>query len=202
METASRRGAATIADPMRTARPADRLLAAARDLFAAHGIRAVGIDRILRESGCAKASLYSTYGSKESLIIAYLTELDRADRERFEQAIEHLADPIDKALTFFDLARANGLRRDCPGCLYANAATEFPGVRFEPIDTHRQWVRSTLTELLKGAGAASPKPTARQVQLLYDGALAASKMERSVEPIRLARRLAAEAIARACAGQA
>ena len=197
METAIRTGAAAIADPMRSARPADRLLAVATDLFASHGIRAVGIDRILRESGCAKASLYSTYGSKESLVIAYLTDLDRADRNRFEQAIEQLADPVEKALTFFDLARANGLRRDCPGCLYANAATEFPGVRFEPIDAHRHWVRSTLTELLKAAGATPPKSTARKVQLLYDGALAASKMERSVEPIRFARRLAAETIARA-----
>ena len=43
----------------KSARPADRLLAAATDLFGKYGIRAVGIDRILREADCAKASLYS-----------------------------------------------------------------------------------------------------------------------------------------------
>jgi AcrR family transcriptional regulator len=202
METTVQTGATALADSLRSARPAERLLAVATRLFAANGIRAVGVDRILRESGCAKASLYSSYGSKESLVIAYLTQLDHGDRNRFEQAVEQLTDPIEKALTFFDLAQAKALRNEFPGCLYANAATEFPGVRFEPIDAHRQWVRSTLTELIKSAGGARPGSTARQLQLLYDGALTASKVDQSVEPIRFARRLAAEAIAKARAERA
>lgn len=194
------RAATTLAvDPVRSASPADRLLAVATKLFAAHGIRAVGIERILRESGCAKASLYDLYGSKAALVVAYLTQLDRADRRRWEQAVETLSHPTEKALAFFDLAVANGSKCDFPGCLYANVATEFPGVRFEPIDEHRHWVRSCLTELLTAAGAQGPASTAREIQLLYDGALAGSKLEQSVEPIRLARRLAAEFIDRACA---
>lgn len=197
MASTEQTGSTALTDPSRPARPADRLLATATRLFAANGIRAIGVDRILRESGCAKASLYSTYGSKESLVIAYLTQLDLADRILFEQAAEQQIDPVEKALTFFDLACAKGLRNEFPGCLYANAATEFPGVRFEPINAHRRWVRSTLTELIKSAGGARPGSAARQIQLLYDGALTASKVEQSVEPIRLARRLAAEAITKA-----
>lgn len=202
MSTAAHTTATASADQKGSARPADRLLAAATKLFGKYGIRAVGVDRILREADCAKASLYSTYGSKESLVIAYLTELDRTDRDRFTQAIDGLAEPVAQALTFFDLAQAKGLRHDFPGCLYTNAVTEFPGVRFEPIDDHRQWVRTTLTGLIKAAGARRPAPTARQVQLLYDGALAASKVEQSVEPIRFARGLADDAITRALAGHA
>jgi AcrR family transcriptional regulator len=202
MTTANRAAATALADQLKSARPADRLLAAATKLFAEYGIRAVGVDRILREADCAKASLYSTYGSKESLVIAYLTQLDLADRERFVQAIEGFTDPVAKALVFFDLAHAKGLRHDFPGCLYTNAATEFPGVRFEPIDSHRRWVRATLSALIKGAGVRRPAPTAREVQLLYDGALATSKVEQSVEPIRFARGLAYNAIARALGGHA
>lgn len=194
------RAATTLAvDPVRSASPADRLLAVATKLFAAHGIRAVGIERILRESGCAKASLYDLYGSKAALVVAYLTQLDRADRRRWEQAVETLSHPTEKALAFFDLAIANGPKCDFPGCLYANVATEFPGVRFEPIDEHRQWVRSCLTELMRSAGAECPDSTAREIQLLYDGALTASKLEQSIEPIRLGRRIAADFIDRACA---
>jgi AcrR family transcriptional regulator len=200
MTTADRTAATTLADQSRQPRPADRLLATATKLFAKYGIRAVGVDRILREADCAKASLYSTYGSKESLVIAYLAELDLTDRKRFAQAIDGLTDPVAKALTFFDLAHSKGLRHDFPGCLYTNAATEFPGVRFEPIDNHRRWVRATLSALIKAAGVRRPAPTARQVQLLYDGALAASKVEQSVEPIRFARGLADDAIARALVG--
>src|ERR1700759_5766254 len=136
---------AAVVDRNRSARPADRLLAAATDLFGRYGIRAIGIDRILREADCAKASLYSTFGSKDALVIAYLAELDIADRSRFAHAVEGIADPIAHALTFFDLAHAKGLRHDFPGCLYTSAASEFPGVRCQPIDEHRQWVPSTLS---------------------------------------------------------
>jgi AcrR family transcriptional regulator len=201
MQTANDTAATALAERARSARPADRLLAAATDLFGKYGIRAVGIDRILREADCAKASLYSAYGSKDALVIAYLAELDLVDRHRFGQAIEGIADPIAKALTFFDLAHAKGLRHDFPGCLYTSAASEFPGVRFEPIDDHRRWVRSTLSALIKAAGVRRPASVARQIQLLYDGALVASKVEQSVEPIRFGRSLAEEAIARALAGQ-
>jgi AcrR family transcriptional regulator len=197
MQTADHTAATALADKARSARPADRLLAAATDLFGKYGIRAVGVDRILREADCAKASLYSAYGSKDALVIAYLTELDLADRNRFAQAIEGLSDPVAKALTFFDLAHTKGLRHDFPGCLYASAASEFPGVRFEPIDDHRQWVRSTLSGLIKAAGIRRPTSLARHIQLLYDGALVASKVEQSVEPIRFGRGLAEDAIAKA-----
>lgn len=93
MTAADHTAATAFADQVRSARPADRLLDAATKLFGAYGIRAVGVDRILREADCAKASLYSTYGSKESLVIAYLTELDVADRNRFAQAIEGFISP-------------------------------------------------------------------------------------------------------------
>jgi len=171
MQTADQTAATAPADKARSARPADRLLAAATDLFGKYGIRAVGVDRILREADCAKASLYSAYGSKDALVIAYLTELDLVDRNRFAQAIEGLSDPVAKALTFFDLAHAKGLRHDFPGCLYTSAA--------------------------KAAGIRRPAPLARHIQLLYDGALVASKVEQSVEPIRFGRGLAEDAIARA-----
>src|SRR5947209_8488792 len=189
--------ATALADEAGSARPADRLLAAATDLCGKHGIRAVGIDRILREADCAKASLYSSFGSKDALVIAYLTELDVADRNRFAQAIESVTDPVARVLMFFDLAHSKGLRHDYPGCLYSSAASEFPGVRFEPIDEHRRWVRATLSGLLKTAGVRRPALLARQIQLLYDGALVASKVEQSVEPIRFGRGLAEDAIVRA-----
>jgi len=202
MQTPDNATATAVVDRTRSRRPADRLLAAATDLFGKYGIRAVGIDRILREADCAKASLYSTFGSKDALIIAYLTELDLADRSRFVQAIEGITDPVARALTFFDLALSRGRRHDFPGCLYASAASEFPGVSFEPIDQHRQWVRSTLSSHIKAAGVRRPAALARHIQLLYDGALVASKVERSVDPIRIGRGLAADAIAGALPARA
>ncbi|MBF9315724.1 TetR family transcriptional regulator [Mycobacteroides chelonae] len=174
--------------------PSERLLRTAADLFATQGIRAVGIDQILREAGVAKASLYSSYGSKDALIVAYLEELDQRDRNRWNAAVAAQRNPKAKVLTFFDLATAAAKARNFRGCLYANAATEFPGTEWEPVRRHREWFRATVTALLREAGISRPDNLTRQVQLLYDGALTASKIEKSVAPITLARKITRELI--------
>src|SRR4051812_17426026 len=46
----------------------DRLLAAANELFYEEGVHTVGIDRVIERAGVAKASLYSTFGSKDGLV--------------------------------------------------------------------------------------------------------------------------------------
>lgn len=174
--------------------PAQRLLDTAAELFAKQGIRAVGIDQILREAGVAKASLYSSYGSKDALVIAYLTDLDHADRNRWARAVAAVDDPVRRILTFFELASGAATRRDFRGCLYANAATEYPGVELEPVRAHREWLRATLATLLEQAGVTRSAAVARRIQLLYDGALLGSKLERSTEPISAARALTRELI--------
>ncbi|WP_454787876.1 TetR/AcrR family transcriptional regulator [Mycolicibacterium lutetiense] len=176
--------------------PAQRLLNTAAELFANQGIRAVGIDQILHEARVAKASLYSSYGSKDALVIAYLTNLDHADRNRWEEAAADVDDPVRRILVFFDLASGAATRRNYRGCLYANAATEYPGVDLEPVQAHREWLRATLATQLEQAGINSPAVLARQIQLLYDGALLGSKLDRSTEPIAAARALTEELITR------
>ena len=54
-------------------RPArERLLDAADRLFYEEGVHAVGIDRVLEQSGVAKGSLYYNFGSKDDLVRPYL----------------------------------------------------------------------------------------------------------------------------------
>ena len=61
--------------------PRQRLLDGATKLFTTEGIRVIGIDRILREADVAKASLYSLFGSKDALVIAYLKRMDEQWRQ-------------------------------------------------------------------------------------------------------------------------
>lgn len=157
----------------------------------------MGIDQILRDAGVARASLYSWYGSKDALVLAYLSDLDQADRKRWNDAVSALIEPTDKILAFFDLAIATAPKRGYRGCLYANAAGEFPGVELEPVRAHRRWMHSTLVTLLAAAGVTTAVHLAGEIQLLYEGALVGSKMERSVAPIELGRQLATELIQRA-----
>ena len=84
--------------------PRQRLLDAATKLFTEEGIRVIGIDRILREADVAKASLYSLLGSKDSLVIAYLEQLDEQFRARWGERAAKAPDADAKILAFFDMA--------------------------------------------------------------------------------------------------
>lgn len=180
--------------------PAQRLLETATALFSRYGIRAVGIDRVLAEAGVARASLYQSYGSKDALVQAYLEHLDRRDRGRWDEAVAAVTEPVDRVLTFFDLALASAPTKGFRGCQYANAATEFPDQELEPVVAHRRWMLDTLTALLRECGSAEPEALAQHIQLIYDGALSGSKFAHSLEPLRTGRSLAAELITRSLPG--
>ncbi|WP_243788522.1 TetR/AcrR family transcriptional regulator [Saccharopolyspora gloriosae] len=177
------------------AAPARRLLEAAGNLFVREGIRAVGIDRVLAEAGVARASLYHAFGSKDALVAAYLDDQDEADRRKWEKAAADLDSPRDKILALFDLAHGAAVSRRFRGCLYLNAATEFPDPKHPArasVDRHRAWLHELLVELAEQAGAADAEATAERLRLLYDGAVAGSKFSRSPDPIDLGKQLAAD----------
>ncbi|MEV0590530.1 TetR/AcrR family transcriptional regulator [Nonomuraea cavernae] len=175
-------------------RPADRLLEAATRLFALHGIHTVGIDQIIAAAGVAKSSLYQAFGSKEALVVAYLEHQDAADRAAYRAAVTGVHAGAERVLTSFDLAIAGAGRRSYRGCLYLNAATEFPEAGHpvaEAVETHRAWVRARWSEALGDRGPERDSLIER-IQILYDGGIAGVKCARSTAPIVLARAMAAE----------
>jgi AcrR family transcriptional regulator len=159
----------------------ERLLAAADELFYDEGVNTVGIDRVIEKAGVAKASLYSTFGSKEGLILAYLEQRHAERTERVDRAIAKHADPRDKILAVFDslaeVARKTGFR----GCAFINASVEArPGSRIEAVsDRSRDWVKDLFASLAADAGAAHPVEVGRQLALLYDGAVVTARMDRN-----------------------
>jgi AcrR family transcriptional regulator len=177
--------------------PGERLLAAAGELFDREGIRAVGIDRLIADAGVARASLYQHFGSKDSLVLAYLRKVDQVDRARFAEATSELADrPRERIRTVFALAEKSARRRKFRGCLYVNALTEFPGRAAGVqaiVAAHREWLLEELCAALRQAGLDEPgaRAVASDIQLLYDGALVGSKATRDVSPIRRAAQLVA-----------
>ena len=99
-------------------KPRERLLGAAYDLFAANGISQVGIDTILTKSGCAKASLYSTFGSKDGLVRAYLETRHVARRGRLLAEIERHDDPRTRLLAIFDVLADTVAQPGFRGCAF------------------------------------------------------------------------------------
>src|ERR1700730_13398303 len=82
--------------------PRERLLEAASELFYAEGVQSVGIDRVIERAGVAKASLYSTFGSKEELVCAYLNARHEQTLAGLRSAVDATEDPVERLLAVFD----------------------------------------------------------------------------------------------------
>jgi AcrR family transcriptional regulator len=174
--------------------PRERLLEAADELFYAEGVCTVGVDRVLREAEVARASLYTTYGSKEELVKAYLEQRSGVWREHVRVALPARWDTArDRILGVFEMLGEWFAAPGYHGCPFINASAESrPGGVIEQVtDAHRAWVRGLLTELAREAGAADPEAVSAQLVLLYDGAMVGAQLDRSALPAASARAAAA-----------
>ena len=159
--------------------PRRRLLEAADRLFYDEGVHVVGIDRLLDESGVAKASLYAHFGNKDGLVRAYLEEHFEARREHVAQVLSRYGTPRERLLGLFsdvEDALANPMFQ---GCRFVNASAEArPDESVGSVtDEYRTWLRTLFTDLARAAKAKNPRRLARQLTLLYDGAAVAARLD-------------------------
>jgi AcrR family transcriptional regulator len=171
----------------------ERLLAAADELFYAEGVHTVGIDRVIEHAGVAKASLYSTFGSKDGLIRAYLQGRHQRRRERILAGLERFDTPRDRLLGVFDLLAEFAAAPTFRGCAFYNASAESPadGVVQEVCDDYRSWTRGLFTDLARDAGAKDPQALAAQLVILYDGSSVGARMDRTPAAATTSRAVAA-----------
>jgi AcrR family transcriptional regulator len=157
----------------------DRLLAAADELFYAEGVHVVGIDRIVERAGVAKASLYSTFGSKDELVRAYLEQHFRNRQTSIARILAAHKTPREQLLGVFGEFEAALDGSEFRGCRFIMASAEArPGDASELVsEEYRAWLRTLFTDLVKAAGASNPKQLGRQLALLYDGAAVAARMD-------------------------
>lgn len=188
---------------MVTASPArERILETAFRLFYARGIRAVGVDLIIAESGVAKATFYKHFPAKDELVLAYLDKVDGIWTGQLQAAAEAAgSNPADQLVGLFD-ALGTACRRDgYRGCAFINAAAEaVPGM---PVHVrtvaHKRAVLAWLRDLTARAGADDPDTLARSLALLLDGGLADGALAADPEAPRAAQQAARALIAAALA---
>ncbi len=153
----------------------ERLLRAAYELFTKKGINQVGIDAILAKSGCAKASLYANFKSKDELALAYLDLREQTWTRGWLQAeLDRCAsDPKERLLAIFDLYDGWFRRRSFEGCAFVNALleTRADGRVRDAAAEHLAEIRSLVEELARDAGMPEPRNLARIWHILMKGAI-------------------------------
>ncbi|MFC7490173.1 MULTISPECIES: TetR/AcrR family transcriptional regulator [unclassified Knoellia] len=154
----------------------DRLLTTATELFYAHGLHSVGIDRIVATAGVTRATLYRHFPSKDDLIVAYLSQADDALRARAAAVRAEGASP-DEAIRTIARAIADDIeRKGFRGCAFLNAAAEFPDASHpvhRAVLAHRTWFLDTMTALFAETGKGDEEAAARHFVMLRDGAMSA-----------------------------
>jgi AcrR family transcriptional regulator len=157
----------------------ERLLDAADRLFYAEGVHTVGIDRIIEEAGVAKGSLFYNFSGKDELVAAYLAGRDERRRARIDRHMEGLTDPVEKLLATFDALHEAVTSPGWNGCAFANASAEAAPDSVEAVAqrTYRVWFSDLLLELATEAGYADPAGVAERLRLIYDGAVASSRID-------------------------
>ena len=175
-----------------------RILDAAFRLFYARGLRAVGVDTIIAESGVAKATFYKHFPAKDDLVLAYLDRVDEVWSGQLHDAARAAGPaPRDQLVGLFD-ALASSCRRDgYRGCAFLNAAAEsVPGSPVhERTVAHKQAVLGWVRDLAVEAGAAQPGVLARSLTLLLDGGLASGALDADPQAPLVARKSARALVA-------
>jgi len=169
--------------------PAERILAAADQLFYQQGIRAVGVDAVAAEAGVSKRTLYNYYATKDDLIAAYLVA-------RFKQFAPSDEPARTQLLGYFEYVEGLLASPGFRGCPYVNAVTELSdpkhpaaGIAMQFKQQRRAWIRALLERL----GANDADALATQLQLLAEGAFC-SVLVRADPALARAARAAAEVL--------
>ena len=108
----------------------EQLVTAAFELFYRHGVHAVGINRVLAESGVAKKTLYNHFPGKDDLVAATVDYCDRRYFSWLNARIEGAADGEATLNAIFDALDDLFKGRDPSvqafyGCYFINVSAEF-----------------------------------------------------------------------------
>jgi AcrR family transcriptional regulator len=170
--------------------PRDRLLSAAGALFYRDGYRAVGIDRVIAESGVAKATFYNQFASKDDLIAAWIEKAGRFGAEMETRiAASHDAPLLPVFDAYVDLAR----KAECLGCAFQGTAAEFPDPAHKAHAASLAVKRDVIARFEDHAateGLAEPRAVAEMLFLLLEGVWASVRMFRGDAPLAQAKRAA------------
>jgi AcrR family transcriptional regulator len=135
------------------------MLAAAGAVFAANGYHAASMDEIAERAGITKPMIYTYFGSKEGLYVAYIEAAGQELLERMRASAPEDAEPVQRlragALEFLTFV---GERREGWQVLYAEAAARGGPLAGEIADLRSRIAAIVAAAVARPAGADRADP--------------------------------------------
>jgi AcrR family transcriptional regulator len=171
-----------------------RIAYQAGELFHEHGITATGVEALSKAAGISKRTLYERFGSKDGLIAAAFEVRDVPVFELYTGPAERAGGtPREQLKQLFAELEATIRSPEFRGCPFTSASSELADEHHPAhpvIRRHKQRLRRWILARARAGGAADPAKLARQLMIVFDGALVQSLVQRSTRPARDARGLA------------
>lgn len=157
----------------------ERILDTAYTLFSRHGIRAVGVDTVVAESGVAKMTLYRHFPSKDDLVLAFMQLREELWTRGWVEAEtgRRASTPAERLLAIFDIFDEWFHTKDFEGCSFINVLLEIDdreSVVHVAAARHLANIRAFLRSLAEEAGVRDPETFARQWHTLMKGSIVAA----------------------------
>jgi len=173
----------------------EKLIQAGHKIFYREGFLLVGLDRLLNEVGCSKQTFYNHFESKDDLICAVIDEHHRWWNKELRDRLQRIAgaDARGQLLGMFDVMDEIMHEPEYHGCIFINAAVEFPQPHHPAHQTARRAKAdglALLEDLSERAGASDPPALAQEIDMVIEGALITQQVAPDCDVCAIARRAA------------
>ncbi len=179
----------------------NKIIETASFLFYKNGYNSTGINEIISEAGIAKATLYNHFKSKEDICLAYL----QFKNINFIQDIENFTTSKPKGknqiLAIFDFLEMFFQDKDFNGCWCIKTVSEIPKdneiIRNEIQSQKNSFIAlivKLITNNLENIKEEQVNSLARQIYLLYEGAVGESHLHQENWPITESKNLCSQII--------
>ena len=146
------------------------------DRFYEDGFHATTMEAALGGTGISKRTLYKYFSSKEELIEAVLRLYGEHVVDDLFGPVASIEDPRKQIVEFFDVNKIEG-RMLTRGCLGMKAAQEYAGKNGRIVEFGRYASsrgEAKFLELCRLANFVEPERVAKQLNLIFQGALVLS----------------------------
>ena len=172
----------------------EHILEVASRLFYEKGVRNVGIDEIIKESGIARMTLYNNFGSKDQLVKEYLNRTSETFLAEYREKIDNAAsDPRERLVAAFVVLAEWFSSPLFRGCWITNATVEMPkhdGPVREARESYHASLRELFLELARQADVENGEELVEQLLVIQRGAIISALVESDASVAERASRVA------------